>query len=208
MRRKSLKIGLLGWLILLVCNASYGWRTPVSDPISSDYGPRNYGGYDWHGGIDYASSQGTPVYPAEDGEIRVIGVDDRSGYYVVVQGSQRIAYCHLSQRYLVSGYPCVAIEWHGGVRCIVFRNSQGTATRAYSSQPGIQIDNIRTQNTVNKSTDFARTGATGQVTVLIFILLLIEGLITHYYGYLIPSPTTPSPSSIQQIAMTGIRMGG
>ncbi|MEW6606905.1 MAG: hypothetical protein AB1414_05555 [bacterium] len=164
MKKKSFNIGLLIWLFLLLSNASvHGWRTPVGDPISSDYGPRRLSGnYDWHGGIDYASPHGTPVYPVENGTIReIVENGGAGGCYVVVRGSQRFVYCHLSRRYPTSGYPCVAIETHDSLYCIVFRNSQGIATRAYSSQAGIQIDNIQTQANVQENTDFARTGNTG-----------------------------------------------
>lgn len=41
--------------------------------ITSDFGPRIHNGYNWHGGIDYSASTGTPVYAVESGEIIDVG---------------------------------------------------------------------------------------------------------------------------------------
>lgn len=36
-------------------NFEYGQITPFNTShVVSDFGPRNYGGYDWHGGVDYS----------------------------------------------------------------------------------------------------------------------------------------------------------
>lgn len=40
-------------------NFEYGQITPFNTShVVSDFGPRNYGGYDWHGGVDFNKCAG------------------------------------------------------------------------------------------------------------------------------------------------------
>src|SRR5512135_3483093 len=45
---------------------------PASVPVYSDYGPRNYSGYDWHWGLDYDGPMWSSIYSVEGGTISAI----------------------------------------------------------------------------------------------------------------------------------------
>jgi hypothetical protein len=72
---------------------------PVTGPISSDFGPRNWDGYDWHKGIDYSVGSGTAVSAVEGGNIEFIhsSVDgDAGGWRIRIHGSLAYwTYMHL-----------------------------------------------------------------------------------------------------------------
>ena len=79
---------------------SQGFAPPVSQNITSDYGPRNLSGvYDWHRGIDYGSPPWTQVEAVEDGNILEIDYQpgtDGGGWYIRVHGDSAIwTYMHL-----------------------------------------------------------------------------------------------------------------
>ena len=60
---------------------------PVSAGITSDYGPRNLGGYDWHWGIDYGSSIGTDIHAVEGGDINLIRRYNTGGWCISIDGN-------------------------------------------------------------------------------------------------------------------------
>lgn len=63
-------------------------------PIISDYGPRNYGGYKWHWGIDYDGNMWNPIQAIESGNI--VGITHSSdGWYLRVYGSKYWTYFHV-----------------------------------------------------------------------------------------------------------------
>ena len=61
--------------------------------ISSEYGIREYGGLEFHPGIDYKAPLGTPIYAVDNGKVTV-SKNDAGGYglYVVIEHSN---YCTL-----------------------------------------------------------------------------------------------------------------
>ena len=60
---------------------------------TSDYGPRYLSTtqpYDWHGGIDFSTAIGTPIYPVEPGEIYFIKATGLKAVCVFVDDGQQI----------------------------------------------------------------------------------------------------------------------
>lgn len=80
--KKPLKIRY--WL-----SSSYGWRDSPFNP-----GTRSF-----HGGIDMAVSQGTPIYPAMDGKVTTAGYNATYGNYVIVthHSGYKTLYGHMSK---------------------------------------------------------------------------------------------------------------
>ena len=56
-------------------SSNYGWRDSPFNP-----GTRSF-----HGGIDMAVAQGTPIYPAMDGEVTTAGFNATYGNYVIIK---------------------------------------------------------------------------------------------------------------------------
>lgn len=88
-------IFLLSGIVISLYSQSF--PRPVSANITSDFGPRNLGGYDWHPAIDYGSPMWTPVKAVEKGNI--IQIDwqkGKAGWYIRVDGdSATWTYMHL-----------------------------------------------------------------------------------------------------------------
>ena len=80
--KKPLKVRY--WL-----SSSYGWRDSPFNP-----GTRSF-----HGGIDMAVSQGTPIYPAMDGKVTTAGYNATYGNYVIVthHSGYKTLYGHMSK---------------------------------------------------------------------------------------------------------------
>ena len=80
--KKPLKIRY--WL-----SSSYGWRDSPFNP-----GTRSF-----HGGIDMAVAQGTPIYPAMDGKVTTAGYNATYGNYVIVthHSGYKTLYGHMSK---------------------------------------------------------------------------------------------------------------
>lgn len=69
-------------------SSPYGWR---DSPFST--GKRTF-----HGGLDMATSQGTPVYPALDGKVTAVGFNSTYGNYVIIShhSGYKTLYAHMS----------------------------------------------------------------------------------------------------------------
>lgn len=69
-------------------SSPYGWR---DSPFST--GKRTF-----HGGLDMAASQGTPVYPALDGKVTAVGFNSTYGNYVIIShhSGYKTLYAHMS----------------------------------------------------------------------------------------------------------------
>ncbi len=80
--KKPLKVRY--WL-----SSSYGWRDS----------PFNTGSRSFHGGIDMAVAQGTPIYPAMDGKVTTAGYNATYGNYVIVthHSGYKTLYGHMSK---------------------------------------------------------------------------------------------------------------
>ncbi len=80
--KKPLKVRY--WL-----SSSYGWRDSPFNP-----GTRSF-----HGGIDMAVAQGTPIYPAMDGKVTTAGYNATYGNYVIVthHSGYKTLYGHMSK---------------------------------------------------------------------------------------------------------------
>ena len=78
---------------------AFAW--PVRGRISSRYGQRNIsvGGNTFHGGVDVAASQGTPVAAAQAGKVVLAGWMGAYGYAVFINHGQetQTRYAHLSE---------------------------------------------------------------------------------------------------------------
>ena len=70
-------------------SSSYGWRDSPFNP-----GTRSF-----HGGIDMAVGQGTPIYPAMDGKVTTAGYNATYGNYVIVthHSGYKTLYGHMSK---------------------------------------------------------------------------------------------------------------
>jgi hypothetical protein len=75
---------------------------PVGGEISSDFGPRNLGDYNWHEGIDYSVGEGTEVQAVEGGEILEINYQAHQpnrasgGWHIRIRGELATwSYLHL-----------------------------------------------------------------------------------------------------------------
>lgn len=68
-------------------SSNYGWRDS----------PFNTGTRSFHGGIDMAVAQGTPIYPAMDGEVTTTGYNATYGNYVIVKhhSGYKTLYAHM-----------------------------------------------------------------------------------------------------------------
>jgi len=78
------------------------WPIAIKHRVTSNWGQRIHPVMKkkmFHNGVDLAVPIGTPLYSAQAGEVVVIGSDDRSGKYVVIEHGHgvRTAYCHLSK---------------------------------------------------------------------------------------------------------------
>ena len=80
--KKPLKVRY--WL-----SSSYGWRDS----------PFNTGSRSFHGGIDMAVAQGTPIYPAMDGKVTTAGYNATYGNYVIIthHSGYKTLYGHMSK---------------------------------------------------------------------------------------------------------------
>ncbi len=80
--KKPLKVRY--WL-----SSNYGWRDSPFNP-----GTRSF-----HGGIDMAVAQGTPIYPAMDGKVTTAGYNATYGNYVIVthHSGYKTLYGHMSK---------------------------------------------------------------------------------------------------------------
>ena len=70
-------------------SSSYGWRDS----------PFNTGKRTFHGGIDMATSTGTPIYPALDGKVTTAGYSATYGNYVIIShhSGYKSLYGHMSK---------------------------------------------------------------------------------------------------------------
>ena len=70
-------------------SSAYGWRAS----------PFNTGARSFHGGIDMAVSQGTPIYPAMDGKVTTAGYNATYGNYVIIthHSGYKTLYGHMSK---------------------------------------------------------------------------------------------------------------
>lgn len=70
-------------------SSSYGWRDSPFNP-----GTRSF-----HGGIDMAVAQGTPIYPSMDGKVTTAGYNATYGNYVIVthHSGYKTLYGHMSK---------------------------------------------------------------------------------------------------------------
>ena len=70
-------------------SSNYGWRDSPFNP-----GTRSF-----HGGIDMAVAQGTPIYPAMDGKVTTVGYNATYGNYVIVthHSGYKTLYAHMSK---------------------------------------------------------------------------------------------------------------
>ena len=69
-------------------SSAYGWRDS----------PFNTGSRSFHGGIDMAVAQGTPIYPAMDGKVTTAGYNATYGNYVIIthHSGYKTLYGHMS----------------------------------------------------------------------------------------------------------------
>jgi murein DD-endopeptidase MepM/ murein hydrolase activator NlpD len=78
------------------------WPIAIPHRVTSNWGPRIHPVLKkklFHNGVDLSVPVGTPLLAAQDGEVVVVGSDDRSGNYVVIDHGHgvRTSYCHLSE---------------------------------------------------------------------------------------------------------------
>ncbi len=79
-----------------------GWVRPLSSyRVSSPYGNRVhpvYGTVRFHGGIDLAAPQGSPIYAARGGTVTAAGYSSSNGYYVTISHDNEFstAYLHMT----------------------------------------------------------------------------------------------------------------
>ena len=84
--------------------------TPTNGMVSSPFGLR-WGGTDWHGGIDFATSIGTPVFAAQSGTVVGVwanGVLNKYGRVIVLKHDDASPapyslYAHLSDSIVSKG---------------------------------------------------------------------------------------------------------
>ena len=105
--RMALMESLVAAAVGATCDGST-LRPPLAGTltVTSPYGPRNLniGSGDFHYGVDFAASVGTPVLAMQDGRIEYVRVEQDSagnpkgwGQYIVVQGpAGRTLYAHLT----------------------------------------------------------------------------------------------------------------
>lgn len=76
-------------------NSGYGWR---EDPFDSDEA-------DFHTGVDLAAAQGTAVYAAADGVVRVAGTQSSYGNYIRIlhHNGDETLYAHMQYLFVRSG---------------------------------------------------------------------------------------------------------
>ena len=84
-----------GWIIpcsYIYLSSAYGWREPPTEGASS-----------FHGGVDLAGDEGTPIYATRSGYVYRTGYTEYNGYYVGVDHGDGFAsaYLHLTY-YIVS----------------------------------------------------------------------------------------------------------
>lgn len=84
-----------GWIIpcsYVYLSSAYGWREPPTEGASS-----------FHGGVDLAGAEGTPIYATRSGYVYRSGYTEYNGYYVGVDHGDGFAsaYLHLTH-YIVS----------------------------------------------------------------------------------------------------------
>ena len=84
-----------GWIIpcdYIYLSSAYGWREPPTEGASS-----------FHGGVDLAGDEGTPIYATRSGYVYRNGYTEYNGYYVGVDHGDGFAsaYLHLTH-YIVS----------------------------------------------------------------------------------------------------------
>ena len=85
-----------GWIIpcssYVYLSSPYGWRVPPAEGASS-----------FHGGVDLAGDEGTPIYATRSGYVYRTGYTEYNGYYVGVDHGDGFAsaYLHLTH-YIVS----------------------------------------------------------------------------------------------------------
>ena len=84
-----------GWIIpcsYIYLSSAYGWREPPTEGASS-----------FHGGVDLAGDEGTPIYATRSGYVYRTGYTEYNGYYVGVDHGDGFAsaYLHLTH-YIVS----------------------------------------------------------------------------------------------------------
>ncbi|MGK7911586.1 MAG: M23 family metallopeptidase [Synechococcus sp.] len=81
--------------------------TPVSGPVTSDFGWRThpiYGTSNFHSGIDIAAPMGTPIYSSEAGTVETANHGGAIGLQVVLNhGSHKTIYGHMSQLAVAPG---------------------------------------------------------------------------------------------------------
>jgi len=70
-------------------SSPYGWRDS----------PFNTGVRSFHGGVDMACSQGTPIYPSMDGKVTTTGYNATYGNYVIIthHSGYKTLYAHMSK---------------------------------------------------------------------------------------------------------------
>ena len=78
------------------------WPIEIPHRVTSNWGPRIHPVLKkklFHNGVDLSVPIGTPLYAAQAGEVVVVGADDRSGKYVVIDHGHgvRTSYCHLDK---------------------------------------------------------------------------------------------------------------
>ncbi len=98
-------LGIFAWPLAgdYPVNSPYGWRPDPFDPSKTEY----------HGGIDIACPEGTPILAAADGTVVVANSTDSwggsYGYYVKIQhdGTYSTLYAHCSQIAVTGGQQVV-----------------------------------------------------------------------------------------------------
>ena len=79
-----------GWIIpcsYVYLSSAYGWREPPAEGAST-----------FHGGVDLAADEGTPIYAARSGYVYRAGYTEYNGYYVGIDHGDSFssAYLHLT----------------------------------------------------------------------------------------------------------------
>ncbi|MCK4421962.1 hypothetical protein KAW48_09210, partial [candidate division WOR-3 bacterium] len=83
MRKTVIILSLFSYALL-----SQNLQPPVSGLIVSDYGPRNWNGYDCHEGIDYDGNIWDEIEAVEGGQINEIAYQrGGAGWYIRIQGT-------------------------------------------------------------------------------------------------------------------------
>ena len=81
------------WIIpcnYVLFTSAYGWREPPLDGASS-----------FHGGVDLAGPEGTPIYAARSGYVYRGGYTDINGYYVAIDHGDGFASAYLHMVYYI-----------------------------------------------------------------------------------------------------------